>query len=225
MNTLMRQQAIDDFNSKLEVLGLNSFRLQVGDDDGNNAEVIFIKSNKINNTDIEGFLKNSILKPQTSANLISIGFKKVGIIENGVISSKSHFLRPYDMNKIIESLNTISEAIEMLFDTVVLRKIFIPVKCAGKPIDCFVFVPISSNGFIMNRQLEDTENTSKDIINTFYEKLKYDMYDGGLIRMSYILTDETDAETLYSSSDTPIIPNIYEKLGSVAYCKIGFQLI
>ena len=47
MNTLMRQQAIDDFNSKLEVLGLNSFRLQVGDDDGNNAEVIFIKSNKI----------------------------------------------------------------------------------------------------------------------------------------------------------------------------------
>jgi len=125
-------------------------------------------------------------------------------------------------SEIIESLDMLAEAINGLFNTVVLRKLFMINE--NKPTNCYLFIPIDSSGFIVDVNLESTENKCSDIINTFHEQLGYEMYDDGQIKMSYLLT-EIDSESMYSSADTPITQDIYDKLGSVAYCKIGFSLI
>jgi len=127
--------------------------------------------------------------------------------------------------QIIESLNLLEEAINELFSTVVLRKLFLNNKDENKPTYCYLFIPIDSSGFIVNVNLESTEYKCNDIINTFYEQLGYEMYDDGQIKMSYLLTEGIDNENMYSTADVPIIPDIYNKLGSMAYGKIGFSLI
>ena len=80
---LIRRKVIEDFSQQLKLIGVTSFKLQVGDKQGKHMDSLFIYSNKQNNPEVEGFLHYSLLKEDTSKNLMSIGFTQIGICENG----------------------------------------------------------------------------------------------------------------------------------------------
>jgi len=95
VETVKRFLAIDEFNKKLELLGINSFKLQVGDGRGAYLDTVFINSRFKGNSDVENFLTHSILKPHTSANLMSIGFRYAGVIEESEQRSELYELSKY----------------------------------------------------------------------------------------------------------------------------------
>lgn len=76
----LRIQAGENFQKIINAMGLNSFRIQVGDDDGNYTDKLFLITKQSNNPDINGFVHNSLTKSHTSKNLMSIGFNQVIII-------------------------------------------------------------------------------------------------------------------------------------------------
>ena len=78
----LRLQAGEKFKTILTAMGINSFRIQVGDDDGNNTDKLLLITERANNPDIQGFLQGSLTKPHTAKNLMSIGFKQILIVVN-----------------------------------------------------------------------------------------------------------------------------------------------
>ncbi len=92
----LRIQAGENFKKILLVLGISSFRFQVGDEDGENTERLFLISNIRNNPDVQGFVDESLTKPHTAQNLMSIGFKQIVIlIENRRIIENIYELKDY----------------------------------------------------------------------------------------------------------------------------------
>ena len=90
-----RLLAIEKFNNNLELMGFNSFKLQVGNEAGAYMDTVFINSKTKGNEDVGKFLAYSILKKHTSANLMSIGFKYAGVIEGNVQRSELFNLSEY----------------------------------------------------------------------------------------------------------------------------------
>ena len=76
----LRLQAGENFQKAINALGIDSFHIKVGDDDGDNTDKLFLITEKANNQDIQGFLQGSLTKPHTAKNLMSIGFKQIFIV-------------------------------------------------------------------------------------------------------------------------------------------------
>lgn len=76
----LRVQAGENFQKIINAMGLNSFRIQVGDDSCNYSDKLFLITKISNNPDINGFVQGSLTKPHTAKNLMSIGFNQVIII-------------------------------------------------------------------------------------------------------------------------------------------------
>lgn len=78
----LRIQAGEKFQNIINAMGISSFRIEVGDDDGNNTDKLILITENANNPDIQGFLQGSLTKPHTAKNLMSIGFKQILIVVN-----------------------------------------------------------------------------------------------------------------------------------------------
>lgn len=78
----LRIQAGEKFKAIINAMGINSFQIQVGDEDGNNTDKLVLITKNANNPDIQGFLQGSLTKPHTAKNLMSIGFKQILIVVN-----------------------------------------------------------------------------------------------------------------------------------------------
>jgi len=89
--TPLRIQAGENFQKIINAMGISSFRIQVGDDDGNNTDKLILITENANNPDVQGFLQGSLTKPHTAKNLMSIGFKQIlTVVNNG--SGKGSFI-------------------------------------------------------------------------------------------------------------------------------------
>lgn len=78
----LRVQAGEKFQNIITAMGISSFHIQVGDDDGNNTDKLILITENANNPEIQGFLQGSLTKPHTAKNLMSIGFKQILIVVN-----------------------------------------------------------------------------------------------------------------------------------------------
>jgi len=92
---------------------------------------------------------------------------------------------------------------------------------------CTILVPIYnkySEDFVIDNDMNLTENTFNDIIKFCTNDLGIKVYDGGKIKMSYEMTEVLDTETFYCTKDSLITADIYSKLGSVAYGRILYYI-
>lgn len=166
-----------------------------------------------------------------------------------------------DKKTILKSLDLLSEKIELVFDTTILRKLMAPrtgtMFFTLYPIDnsnlkgkennvfgphfpalksfddkdfniiCTILVPVyneHSKDFVINNDMNLSENTFDDIIEFCKRDLGIKVYNGGKIKMSYKMNEILDTETFYCSNDSLIHDDIYSKFGSVAYGRILYYL-
>lgn len=87
---------------------------------------------------------------------------------------------------------------------------------------CVLLIPIDNNCLIDNN-LNVTDSNKKNVL-IFLEKNGYLTYDGGNLKMSYLISEGINIDGLYSTEDTPINIDIYEKLGAVVYQRIIFYI-
>lgn len=145
----------------------------------------------------------------------------------------------------------ISSIIEEQFDTVILRKMFVNenhpffwlfskgeegveysenkfgIKLISNPEKeflFFVFVPTDYDGNIMNKDLKLVGKNFQDVIEYFIEKYKAKLYDGGQIRMSYAITECNKEENVFLTTDTLLVPNLHDKIESMAYRRFVFYV-
>lgn len=78
----LRFQAGEKFQKIITSIGVKSFRVQVGDDDGKYTDILFLITETPNNPDVNAFLRDSLTKAHTAKNLMSIGFKQIIVAIN-----------------------------------------------------------------------------------------------------------------------------------------------
>ncbi|WP_066836714.1 hypothetical protein [Rufibacter ruber] len=89
---------------------------------------------------------------------------------------------------------------------------------------CLVLIPVNEHGIVIKSNLSTSTDTFKTVTDFCANDLGLQVYDGGQIKMSYIVPEGMETENIYSSKDYPITPEIYSKLGSVSYRRILYYL-
>lgn len=91
------------------------------------------------------------------------------------------------------------------------------VYCAG-----ILFVPTTDDDYIIQEKLEVSNVNVLDVLKYLSDEFEIPIYDGGFIKMSYAMTSSMERDGMYSSKDTLLSHDIYQKMGSVKYRRILF---
>lgn len=89
---------------------------------------------------------------------------------------------------------------------------------------CAILVPTNDQGFVLKRDLQADNISFKSVVEYCALDLGIQVYDGGQIKMSYLMPQGMEMDGMYSSKDFPLSPDIYDVLGSVPYRRILYYL-
>ena len=85
-----------------------------------------------------------------------------------------------------------------------------------------LLIPTTDKDEILEQKLVTSGKSFQDLIHYVIEKMNITTYDGGFIKMSYAMTQGMDSEGMYSTADTLLSEDIYQRIDIVKYRRILF---